>query len=126
MPNLIIPNTNNISLILYAGTLNGSGDTLTNGWNGNINYPGVARNFQIYGLPSLTSITYEGNATVVGTIYAPEATVSGGVNGASVIDTSGAIVANQINCTGHWNFHYDQSLATNGPVFWSTATGQGN
>ncbi len=110
-PNITF-NTNNpyASLVLYVGALSGSSVALSLGGHGSMNYPGFARNFQIYGLPSLTSVLFQGNASFVGTIYAPEATVSAGVGGNNTQDTSGAIIANIINANGDWNFHYDESL----------------
>jgi hypothetical protein len=116
---LAAPLPTNVSLILYVGTVGSSaaGNSLTLGGNENLNFPGYARNFQIYGLTSLTSISFQGNAVFVGTIFAPEATVSGGGGGNNDQETSGAIIANAILANGHWNFHYDESLATNGPAF---------
>ena len=117
-PNIVF-NTNNpdANLALFVGATSGSSVSLSLGGNGALNYPGYARNFQIYGLPSLTSVSFNGNAPFIGTIYAPEATVSGGGGGNNTQDTTGAIVAKSISANGHWDFHYDESLATNGPTF---------
>ena len=115
-PNIVF-NTNNANanLALYIGATSGSGVSLSMGGNGALNYPGYARNLQVYGLPSCTSISFNGNAGFAGTIYAPEAAVSGGGGGNNTQDTSGAIIANSISANGHWNYHYDESLGTNGP-----------
>jgi hypothetical protein len=115
-PNIVF-NTNNpnANLALYVGATSGSSVSLSLGGNGTLNYPGYARNLQIYGLPSCTGISFNGNAGFTGTIYAPEATVSGGGGGNNTQDTSGAIIANAISANGHWNYHYDESLGTNGP-----------
>ena len=108
--------TNNAKLILYVGRLTGSGDSLTLGGNQTINQPGYADNLQVYGLPSLTSLSMHGNAGFIGGIYAPEANATFGGGGNNTTDTSGAIIVNSLTLSGHWNFHYDQSLKTNGPA----------
>ena len=109
-PGVGITITNGGSLVLYVGTATGSGDSMSMAGNGAMNYPGYAQNLQIYGLPSLTGIAFGGNAGFVGTIYAPEAAVTGGGGGNNEQDTSGAIIANSVTMNGHWNFHYDQNL----------------
>ena len=109
-------NNTSASLALYVGATSGSGVSLSLSGSTNLNYPGYARNLQIYGLPSLISVNISGNAAFVGTIYAPEALVTGsggGINFGGV----GAIVAQSMELTSHWSLHYDESLATNGPTF---------
>jgi hypothetical protein len=114
----------------YSGTginLNGSGtntgtaviffngpSTVTIGGNIAINPTGTPQNLVYYGLPSLTSITYGGNTAFVGVIYSPEAnmTLNGGGNSS---DISGSVIVNSISDKGHYNIHYDQDLAINGP-----------
>ena len=39
-----------------------------------------------------------------------------GGSGSNPQDCSGSIVANSISLNGGWNFHYDESLKTNGPL----------
>ena len=112
-----ISNTNSASLVLYVGTTNASGNnSISVGGNGALNSPGYAKNLQIYGLPSLTGISFSGNAAFAGTIYAPEAALTGGGGGNNTIDTSGAIVVNSVTLNGKWNFHYDENLKINGPI----------
>lgn len=113
--NITVAATNNASLILYVGTTNGSGDSISISGNSSLNSPGYAKNLQIYGLPSLTSISFHGNAGFAGTIYAPEADMTGGGGGGNTTDTSGSMVVKSVTLSGHWNFHYDQSLKTAGP-----------
>ena len=113
---ITIAATNNASLVLYIGTTNGSGDSVTIGGNGSLNSPGYAKNLQIYGLPSLTTISFHGNGAFAGTIYAPEADMTGGGGGGNTTDTSGSMIVKSVTLTGHWNFHYDQSLKTAGPT----------
>lgn len=70
-------------------------------------------NLYYYGLPSLTSLTFAGTSTFVGVIYAPEAflTLNGGGGNIGVI---GSAVVQAITMNGHYNFHYDESLANYG------------
>ena len=78
--------------------------------------PGVTRpqNFYYYGLPGVTSITLGGNSTYIGVIYAPEAslTLNGGGNANNL---EGAAIVGSVTLNGKYDFHYDESLATNGP-----------
>jgi hypothetical protein len=107
--------TNGGPLILYVGTLTGSGDSLSLSGNGTMNQPGLPRNLQIYGLPSLTSVDMHGNAGFNATLYAPEANFIGGGGGNNVQDTCGSITVNSISLNGHWHFHFDESLKNIGP-----------
>ena len=76
---------------------------------------GLAANLSYYGTTNNTSITFNGNASFTGTIYAPEAafTLNGG--GSGVYDFVGAAVLKSVNMNGHFDFHYDEALATSGP-----------
>ena len=69
----------------------------------------------IYGLPSLTSINFGGNAAFSGTIYAPQAAFQFGGGGNNTYDFVGALVAYSCKLNGKANFHYDESLKRNGP-----------
>ncbi len=69
----------------------------------------------IYGLPTLTSISFGGNAAFTGTVYAPEAAFGFGGGGNNTYDFVGAVVVNYVQLNGHANFHYDESLARSGP-----------
>lgn len=110
--------TNNASLILYVGTANGAGDSLTLlSGIGTMNQPGYARNLQIYGLPSLNSIDMHGNAGWTATVYAPQGDVMVGGGGNNVQETTGAIVCRGLMLKGHWRFHFDESLKLNGPTY---------
>jgi hypothetical protein len=114
---ITIASTNNASLVIFIGTTNtGNPVSVSIGGNGSLNSPGYAKNLQIYGLPSLTSISFQGNGAFAGTIYAPEADMSGGGGGNNNTDTSGSMVVKSVTLNGHWNFHYDQSLKTAGPT----------
>jgi hypothetical protein len=67
-------------------------------------------NFIYMGLTNLTSIKWNGSSTFVGVIYAPEASISlkGGGSANNII---GAIVGKTIDVNGHYDIHYDESLA---------------
>ena len=66
-------------------------------------------------MPGVTGITLSGNSSFVGVVYAPEATLTlnGGGNNNNLI---GAVVVNSVTLNGHYDFHYDTSLGTNGPT----------
>lgn len=76
---------------------------------------GRPRNFFYYGLPGLTNITYGGNSSFVGSIYAPEAnmTLNGGGNNNGLIGASITKTISAMN--GHYSFHFDEDLLTAGP-----------
>ncbi len=98
------------SLQLYnqAPSFSLSGNVVLNGI-------GTASEFGYYGLPGNTSVSFNGNAAFVGTIYAPEAALSLGGGGNNNYDFIGSAVANSITMNGHYNFHYDEALAKTGP-----------
>jgi len=102
------------TLKLYVGTETGPAVSST---FMNVNNAGNAYNFQYYGLPSNTSATWSGNASYIGTVYAPEVnfTLNGGGNG-NTSDFQCACVVNSVTMNGHFNFHYDENLLRNGPV----------
>ena len=83
--------------------------------NGIVNAAGNAANCQLWGLPSLTSLTYSGNGTFIGTVYSPEAVCTLTGNG----DMSGAVVGKSVTLGGNGNFHYDEALG--GPLATNTS-----
>ena len=66
---------------------------------------------------SLTSLALSGNGGWTGLIYAPYADMNAGGGGNTIQDVIGAIVVKNITLKGHWNFHYDESLKVNGPLY---------
>jgi hypothetical protein len=82
------------------------GSSVSMGGHGIINTNGFAKNFQLIGLPTCTSITYNGSVQFVGTVYAPSATVTLGGSA----DAFGALVGNAIELTGDMSLHYDEAL----------------
>jgi len=109
--------SNNASLILYVGRSTGHGDSLSIGGNGDINEPGYASAFQIYGLPSVNRIAVSAGSGFIACVYAPDADAVYGSTGNGVADFSGAIVARSLTLNGHCNIHYDENLRVNGPTF---------
>ncbi len=109
------------SLKIYGGAANsGTAIFYFNGptsatihGNEDVNPSGRPENLYYYGLGSLTSLTFGGNSDFVGVIYAPNATLTlnGGGNNIGLI---GSAVVNSITMNGHYNFHYDESLANIG------------
>lgn len=92
------------SLNLYVG---GSADFRGNGV---VNPNDSSLSFQLWGMPTCTSVTLAGNGQLTGTMYAPSATLYGRGGGSDVLDHSGAAVMNAVNFNGHYNFHYDELL----------------
>jgi len=115
--NVNILSTNGTSGTLTAYQVSGSGSMA-----GNVTVQsGRARNLFYYGLPGVTSITYGGNSSFIGVIYAPEAdlTLNGGGNNNGLIGSS---VTKTITMNGHYNFHFDEDLLSSGPSRGFTVT----
>jgi len=74
-----------------------------------------AATFQYYGLPSNTSVIWNGNNAYTGVVYAPQATMTVGGGGSTVYDFQGAVVANSVVFNGHFNFHFDENLIKKTP-----------
>jgi len=75
-----------------------------------------ALSFQYYGLPTNTSLVFSANASFTGTIYAPSADFSLGGGGNNTYDFVGATVTKTLTMTGHFNFHYDESIQRRFPI----------
>jgi hypothetical protein len=89
--------------------------TASLGGNG-IQNPGDAMSFIYYGLDSNTSLSFGGNSSFTGTIYAPNADFKLGGSGSGEYDFVGASVTKTVTMTGHFHFHYDESLARRFPI----------
>jgi len=81
-----------------------------------VNTSGNAATFQYYGLPSNTSLVWNGNAQYLGTVYAPQATFELGGGGNNTMDYQGACVVGAVVMNGKFNFHYDENLRRIGPI----------
>ena len=82
--------------------------------NDALNSAGTAYSFSFWGLPEVTAVSFSGNSSFTGTIYAPNAdfTLNGGGN--NVIDFIGASITKTAKLNGHFNFHYDEALRVMG------------
>ncbi|HXJ55994.1 MAG TPA: hypothetical protein VNU68_04940 [Verrucomicrobiae bacterium] len=80
-----------------------------------INNTGRATNFVYYGLPSNTSLTLPSSGDFTGAIYAPSVDFKLNGGGSAVLHFVGACVTKTIHVTGHYAFHYDESLRSYGP-----------
>ena len=101
------------SLKIYVGTVSGSPVSAT---FTQVNNNGNAFNFQYYGLPSNTAMSWSGNSAYMGTVYAPEATFTLGGGGTTTTnDFQGSCVVKSVTMNGHFNFHYDENLRRHGP-----------
>jgi hypothetical protein len=95
----------NATLNLYVG---GSADLAGKGV---ANANASATNFFYWGLNSNTSLSLSGNSAFTGVIYAPYADFTLGGGGSTPYDFVGASVTGTVRLNGHYNFHYDESLA---------------
>jgi hypothetical protein len=100
-------------LKLYVGSTSGAATSIS---LTQVNNSGNASTLQVYGLPTTKSLSWNGNTTFVGTLYAPEANFSLGGGGSTIFDFSGAVTALTVGLNGHFNFHYDQNLKRLGPL----------
>ncbi len=85
------------------------------GGNG-VQNQGDAMSFIYWGLNSNTTLSFGGNSTFTGVIYAPYADFKLGGSGSGNYDFVGAAVIRTVTMTGHFHFHYDESLARRFPI----------
>lgn len=108
------------TLLLYVGTPTGPPvrtvlETVANG--------GTATNFQYFGLPSNTNLSLNGSSGFTGMVYAPNATLSlTAANRTLPLPVQGAFVAGMVVTNGLFNFYYNPTLSTNGPLAGFTVT----
>jgi choice-of-anchor A domain-containing protein len=94
-----------------SGTLSMGGSQSGGAYNNPPTIPSSqAKNFVYFGLPAVTSVSLKGSPTFIGVIYAPEADVSLDGGGSSN-DFMGSLIARSITMKGHYQIHYDTSLA---------------
>src|SRR6185312_9055285 len=107
--------TNSATLEVYDNPSSSGGSFSLSGNNTGGAVSATPLNFLVYGLPNMTSITLSGNSSFIGAIYAPEATLTlnGGGNSNNLM---GAAIVKQVTLNGHYDFHYDEALATWGPA----------
>ena len=77
---------------------------------------GMASQCYILGTPTLKTLALGGNGEATCAVYAPHADVTLPGGGAGEQDFSGAIVANSLRFTAHYNIHFDESLLRSAPI----------
>jgi hypothetical protein len=82
--------------------------------NGFRNGSGYAGNFGLWCMPLVTTVSFSGDGNYVGTVYAPNSTLNLTGVGATGLDFQGAAVANVVNASGGYKFHYDEQLQNTG------------
>ncbi len=81
------------------------------GGQGFLNLAGTAETLQIFALPSVTTLSFQGSSDMIGVIYAPDSNVK--VAGSSVF--IGHIKARSADVSGNSTFHADEALGT--PIY---------
>src|SRR5438876_11408695 len=101
------------SLEIFVGTVSGPpvDATFTT-----INNSGNDSLFKIFGLPSLKTMSFNGNASFSGAVYAPEAYFTLGGGGSGTYDFQWACTVRALKLNGSFNFHYDENLKRFGPT----------
>jgi hypothetical protein len=100
---VVIPVGSSLQVYVGDGTIKIAG-------NGVVNEPGNAASFGIWGGPKVNNVSLSGNGELVGTIYAPDATLSLNGGGNDIMDFIGAAVVKEVEGAGHFRFHYDEAL----------------
>src|SRR6185436_12387763 len=96
------------ALKLYVGQAAGSSASVT---FGNIANFGNDYNLQFFGLPTCTSLIMTGENGYIGTVYAPEATLTMSMGSNIPFHYQGACIANSLIVNGHFNYHFDRNLS---------------
>jgi hypothetical protein len=102
------------SLKIYVGDGAGSSAEIKIAGNGVLNMSGDTEKMAIYGMSDNTVVKIAGNGGFVGTVYAPNAELQGKGSGSDVDDFQGAAIVGNVAYNGHFNFHYDEKLGSNG------------
>jgi len=72
-----------------------------------------AKNLHYYGMPSNTSVNFNGNSTFVGVLYAPDADLS--CNGGGIgLNLIGSSLTKSVKMNGSFQFHFDEALLDEG------------
>ena len=96
------------SLELFIGQTSGAEVSADIGGNGILNNALVAANCRIWGLPTLTSFKYHGQAALTAAVYTPQAAII--VSGTS--DIYGSFTGDSFSCSGNIGIHQDEALFT--------------
>lgn len=95
----------NADITIYAG-----GASCAVSGQGVINELGLPEKFIVKCDPSVTSLSFNGNAAFVGVLVAPNASVQMNGGGNDYWDFIGALMAKSVKLNGHFSFHYDEAL----------------
>lgn len=96
-------------LKMYVG-----GPSISLAGKGVMNQNGYAKNLKLLCADTVTSLSISGNGEFIGCVWAPNAAVTLNGGGNSYEDFIGSLVANTIKMNGHYKFHYDESLKSEG------------
>jgi hypothetical protein len=108
MTGLVIKSGSNLQLYSSAPNVLLAGNTTANS-------DSTADSFAFWGMPSVTTVTFSGNSSFTGTIYAPSANFILNGSGNNNIDFIGGSITKTATMNGHFNFHYDEALRRIGP-----------
>jgi hypothetical protein len=100
-------NAGKLTIYMDAPTFSLSGSSSVDGGN--------ATNLTYYGTTNNTQISFGGNASFTGTIYAPQADFKLGGGGPDPYDFVGSSVTKSVQMNGHYKFHFDENLLKDGP-----------
>lgn len=78
---------------------------------GLVNDAGFAEDFSMFCTTNVTSVTVGGNGQFVGTVIAPDATITLNGGGNNFTNVIGALMSENITVNGHFQFHYPMSLS---------------
>jgi hypothetical protein len=102
---------------IHGGTTNSgtaylylAGTSATIFGNSALDASGQAKNLWVFGLPSLTSISFSGgnSSQFTGVIYAPSASAT--INAGPVTSMVGSLMVHSLTLNGHFTFHFDEDL----------------
>lgn len=110
--NALTLNTNSSVQIYSGGTINTVKGTVNN-------LTQYAPAFQIFGLPTCSSISFGLNPLLTAWLYAPEASLSFNGGGATPYDVVGTFICHDLTVNGHYNFHLDMLFAASIPPWFA-------
>ena len=104
------PGSNAGHLVIY---MDGASFTLS---GSSVDDGAIANNLNYFGTTNNTTMTFSGNSSFIGTIYAPEADLTLGGGGSSALNFCGSTITKNVTVNGHFSFHFDEALLDNGPA----------
>lgn len=92
-------------LVMYCG-----GSSCAIGGNSILNQNGFAEAVVVFCSASVTNVNFNGNASFIGMLVAPNADMSLNSAGSSTVDVSGALMVRSLSLNGNFNVDLDQAL----------------